>query len=83
MKPQRDVAAAMTKQIPAHLPEGLMVPTATSCTTGRQRATAQRAAEVDAKLIGLGWFVEKVPDGDWIIVAQAAELRGGDHGTDS
>jgi integrase len=76
MKPQRDVADAMTKQIATLLPDGLMVPTATSCTTGRQPALAQRAAEVDAKLIDLGWFVEKGSDGDWICVAQAAELRG-------
>ncbi|GAA1892633.1 hypothetical protein [Lapillicoccus jejuensis] len=76
MKPQRDVAATMTEQIVTRLPDGLMVPTATSCTTGRQRALARRAAEVDAKLIDLGWFVEQIPDGDWLSVAQAAELRG-------
>lgn len=76
MKPQRDVAAAMTKQIATHLPDGLMVPTATSCTTRRQPALARRAAEVDAKLIDLGWFVERGSDGDRIPVVQAAELRG-------
>lgn len=76
MTPQRDVAAALTEQIATHLPEGLLVPTAVSCTTGRQPALAQRAAEVDAKLLDLGWFVEKGADGDWISVVQAAELRG-------
>ena len=77
MKPQRRIAKALAKQIAAETSGTLMVPTAISCTTARQPALAADAARIEDLLTQAGWrAVERRPNGDWITVATAAQLRG-------
>lgn len=55
---------ALEADLVTTLPAGLMIPTATRCTTATHAALHSRADELDTALAGLGWLVERDARGD-------------------
>ncbi|MCZ4501073.1 MAG: site-specific integrase [Marmoricola sp.] len=77
LKPQRAIAESLSAQIIAEIPDGLLVPTAQSCTTRRQPELARRKAEIDCALIEAGWLVVVTALGDGgLSVEDVAALQG-------
>lgn len=76
LEASRRIAEATQLKIERELDGTIMTPTAVRCTTRRQPALADRAAEIDAELIEAGWLHDGTPDGDWLTVADAAAYLG-------
>jgi integrase len=76
LKPQRAIAKKLSAQILAEIPGGLLVPTTTPCTSGRQAALTCRKAEIDAALIEAGWMVDVMREEGGLSVDDVAALHG-------
>lgn len=76
LEASRRIAEATQLKIVRELGGTILTPTAVRCTTRRQPALVERAAEIDAELIETGWLHDGTPDGDWLTVADAAALMG-------
>lgn len=72
------VCAAMEGLIDKELPSGLVVPTAKRCTTRTQPILASRAAEIDTRLIEIGWLISGDHDSadPWLSVEEVADFLG-------
>lgn len=78
LRPAREIADLVERELCADLPAGLMVPTLVRCTTGWQRELAVDATRIDVELVERGWLV--VPgeeDGDpWLGAVEVASELG-------
>lgn len=69
LRPGREVADALQRQLDEELPAGLMVPTRQRCTTGAQPALAEDGARLDAELALRGWLVRPGHRGEELLTA--------------
>ncbi len=79
LRPAREAAAAVQAELESHVPHGLMIPTTTRCTTGKQPALAVRAHQLDAELAERGWLVSLDRDtaGELMLEPAVAATRHG------
>ncbi|MBZ5735642.1 tyrosine-type recombinase/integrase [Nocardioides sp. TRM66260-LWL] len=69
-----EAADVMASQIERYLPNGLLVPTSISCTTGNQFVLQERREHIEEVLLNAGWLVRPTDDG--LDVNDAASLTG-------